>query len=212
VPSPADSPYRRIGTSARVKRGMDVTLAGLGMLGLAPMLALIGAAVLVSSGRPVLFRQERAGRSGRPFSLLKFRTMHVDQSSTWDPANDAARLTTLGSFLRRWSLDELPQLINVLLGHMSLVGPRPLPMRYVARYSTEQARRLEVLPGITGWAQVNGRNTANWGKRFTLDVWYVDHWTLTLDVRILALTIRRVMGGDGISAEGQATMTEFMGG
>jgi lipopolysaccharide/colanic/teichoic acid biosynthesis glycosyltransferase len=160
---------------------------------------------------PVFFRQMRPGRGGKTFQLVKFRTMLDAWDADGEPLPDEQRLTPLGKFLRATSLDELPQLWNVLRGDMSLVGPRPLLVEYLPRYSAEQARRHEVLPGITGWAQVNGRNALGWEERFQLDVWYVDHWSLALDTRILALTILRVVQRQGISHEGDATMFKFLG-
>ena len=162
-------------------------------------------------GAPVLFRQERPGRGGRPFTLYKFRTMRAVSDAAGTPLPDAQRLTPLGETLRRASLDELTQLFNVLAGDMSLVGPRPLLMEYLALYSARQARRHEVLPGITGWAQVNGRNATSWPQRFELDVWYVEHHSFGLDLKILWLTLARVFSGAGVSQPGQATMEKFRG-
>jgi lipopolysaccharide/colanic/teichoic acid biosynthesis glycosyltransferase len=175
------------------------------------VLAAVAVAIRVRMGSPVLFRQDRPGLQGRPFRLAKFRTMRAAAGPTGRPLPDGERLTALGRFLRASSLDELPQLWNVLAGDLSLVGPRPLLMQYLARYSPEQARRHEVRPGITGWAQVNGRNALSWEEKFALDVWYVDHWSLALDLRILALTALQVLRRSGISREGYATMPEFMG-
>jgi lipopolysaccharide/colanic/teichoic acid biosynthesis glycosyltransferase len=194
-----------------VKVAVDRTAAALVLAAVAPALAAVGALVRWKMGSPVLFRQQRPGRGGRPIQILKFRTMLDAVDPSGRPLPDAERLTALGRFLRATSLDELPQLWNVLRGDLSLVGPRPLLMQYLARYSTEQARRHDVLPGITGWAQVNGRNAISWDQKFALDVWYVDHWSLMLDVRILALTALRVVKRSGISREGHATMPEFMG-
>ena len=162
-------------------------------------------------GRPVLFRQMRPGRYGRPFTMVKFRTMTDERDSAGILLPDAQRLTPFGRFLRSSSLDELPELWNVLRGDMSLVGPRPLLMEYLPLYTPEQARRHEVRPGITGWAQVNGRNALSWEERFKLDVWYVDHRSLWLDLHILWLTLRKVLARDGISAHGDATMPKFTG-
>jgi len=170
-----------------------------------PLLLIAGLAVRLALGRPVLFVQERPGLGGRPFRLVKFRTMREG------PGTDAERLTRLGRWLRLTSLDELPELLNVLRGEMSLVGPRPLLMRYLPRYTPEQARRHEVRPGITGWAQVKGRNAITWEQKFAYDVWYVDHRSLGLDLKILFLTVWRVVTRQGISAEDEATMSEFMG-
>lgn len=168
-------------------------------------MALVACAVRVKLGSPVFFAQERAGRGGRPFRLFKFRSMRTG------PGTDAERLTPFGRFLRASSLDELPELLLVLRGTLSLVGPRPLPTAYLPRYSPEQARRHEVRPGITGWAQVNGRNRLSWDEKFRLDVWYVDHRSLALDLRILVLTLVAVFRRSGISAAGEATMGEFNG-
>jgi len=168
-------------------------------------------AIWATMGTPAVFRQNRPGLHGRPFRLVKFRTMSnaTDRSGRLLP--DAERLTAVGSFMRKTSLDELPQLWNVLRGDMSLVGPRPLMMQYLPRYSPEQARRHDVLPGITGWSQVHGRNSLTWEEKFALDVWYVDHRSIGLDLRILALTVLRVIRPEGITSEGHATMPEFMG-
>ena len=170
-----------------------------------PLAAVVALAVRAADGRPVLFRQERAGKGGVPFTMLKFRTMRSGEGS------DAARLTRLGRFLRATSLDELPQLLHVLSGKMALVGPRPLPTAYLPRYSPEQARRHEVRPGITGWAQVNGRNALSWEEKFRLDVWYVDNRSLFLDAKILFLTVFKTASRDGINHPGSDTMDEFLG-
>jgi lipopolysaccharide/colanic/teichoic acid biosynthesis glycosyltransferase len=175
-----------------------------------PMLA-IAAWVRLTVGRPVLYRQRRPGLGGKPFTILKFRTMTAACDVKGNLLPDSKRLTRVGGFLRRTSLDELPELINVLKGEMSLVGPRPLLMQYLDRYTPEQARRHEVRPGITGWAQINGRNALTWEEKFKLDVWYVDHHSLALDLKILLLTPFRVLRGYGISAQGHVTMPEFMG-
>jgi lipopolysaccharide/colanic/teichoic acid biosynthesis glycosyltransferase len=168
-------------------------------------------AIYAQLGAPVLFRQPRPGKDGQPFMMLKFRTMRPPAPGEDAIASDAARLTPLGKFLRSTSIDELPTLLNVLKGDMSLVGPRPLLTQYLARYSREQARRHEVKPGVTGWAQINGRNALSWEEKLRLDVWYVDHCSLALDLKILAMTALKVVKRDGISQQGQATMTEFMG-
>ena len=194
-----------------VKRGGDLAAASVGLVVAAPVLAVIAVAVRRSMGPPVLFRQQRAGRDAVPFALLKIRTMRDPLRGEELFTSDEVRLTPLGRRLRAWSLDELPQLVNVLRGEMSLVGPRPLPTAYVDRYSPEQRRRLEATPGITGWAQVNGRNAVDWDERLQLDVWYVDHVSLALDLRILWRTVRQVLSGHGVSAEGHATMPEFRG-
>ena len=187
------------------KRLFDLTLAAPGLVLLSPLLLCTALAVRLALGPGVLFRQARPGLHGKPFTLLKFRTMRPG------PEADAKRLTPFGRFLRSTSLDELPELWNVLKGDMSLVGPRPLLLHYLPRYSAEQARRHEVAPGITGWAQINGRNALSWDERLALDVWYVDNRSLTLDLRILARTITLVLKRQGIHANGQATMDEFQG-
>ena len=186
-----------------MKRLLDLLLTLLTAPLWLPLLALVALAVLCVLGRPVFFTQERAGRGGRPFRIVKFRSMRNG------PGTDAERLTRFGRFLRASSLDELPELLLVVAGTMSLVGPRPLPTIYLPRYSPEQARRHEVPPGITGWAQVNGRNLLDWDEKFRLDVWYVDHRSLALDLRILFLTVATVLRHTGISAANEATMSEF---
>jgi sugar transferase EpsL len=193
------------GTGYALKRPLDLLAAGLLLILASPFLVLIGVAAAIFQGFPVLFRQTRPGLCGRPFELVKFRTMRQGTDT------DAQRLTRLGRFLRRTSLDELPAFWNVLRGDMSLVGPRPLLMQYLDRYTPEQARRHEVKPGITGWAQVNGRNAIGWEKRFALDVWYVDHQSPWLDIKIILLTPWKVLRREGISQQGQATMEEFLG-
>lgn len=200
-----------VGIQRFVKRGLDATLAGVGLGVIAPVLGVVALAIRATMGRPVLFRQERAGFQGRPFVLYKFRTMLDPSDPRARGPGDEDRLTRLGAFLRAASLDELPSLWNVVRGDLSLVGPRPLLMRYLPRYSPEQARRHEVPPGVTGWAQVNGRNALTWPEKFALDVWYVDHWNLWLDLKILAMTVVKVFKREGISAGGYATMPEFMG-
>ena len=190
---------------------MDVLVAGMALVLLALPLLLLGSMVRLKLGSPVLFRQVRPGLYGRPFMMVKFRTMTDERGADDDLLPDAQRLTAFGRFLRASSLDELPELWNVLRGEMSLVGPRPLLMEYLPLYSPEQARRHEVRPGITGWAQVNGRNALSWEERFKLDVWYVDHRSLWLDLRILWLTVRKVIVREGISAQGEATMPRFTG-
>jgi sugar transferase EpsL len=178
---------------------------------LAPGLLLVAILVRTRLGRPVLFIQERPGWKGRPFRILKFRSMTDGSDERGRPLPDAERLTRFGRFLRASSLDELPELINVIRGEMSLVGPRPLLASYVDRYSPWQARRHEAKPGITGWAQVNGRNALSWEEKFRFDVWYVDHASLRLDLKILWLTFWKTIKRDGISAQGEATMAEFQG-
>ncbi len=206
-----ENPRGRRLPMAIVKRALDVSIALAGLVVSAPLLGVVAAAIRLTMGRPVFFRQERPGRGGRPFRLVKFRTMRDTEPGEDPLTSDAMRLCTLGGWLRRTSLDELPTLWNVLSGDMSLVGPRPLLMRYLGRYSAEQARRHEVKPGITGWAQVNGRNAISWEEKFQYDVWYVDHQSLALDLRILARTVLKVLKGEGINAQDHATMPEFMG-
>jgi sugar transferase EpsL len=193
------------------KRLLDIVVAATGLVVGAPLLLLIALLVIATMGRPVLFRQQRPGLHGRPFELLKFRTMLSDARLGTDVASDARRLTRTGRFLRATSLDELPELWNVLRGDMSLVGPRPLLMQYLGRYTPEQARRHEVRPGLTGWAQVNGRNALSWEDKFALDTWYVDNRSFWLDVKIILMTAAALFRPSGISAEGSATMPEFMG-
>lgn len=193
------------------KRSLDVAVSGAGLLALSPLLATISGAIVLTSGRPVLFCQERPGKNGQSFMLYKFRTMRATREGEAMLASDADRLTGLGKLLRSTSLDELPTLWNVFRGDMSLVGPRPLLMRYLERYSPEQARRHEVRPGITGWAQVNGRNAISWEDKFDLDVWYVDHRSFLLDLEILLRTAKTVLVREGITDGQAATMHEFMG-
>jgi lipopolysaccharide/colanic/teichoic acid biosynthesis glycosyltransferase/glycosyltransferase involved in cell wall biosynthesis len=194
-----------------IKRVFDVVVSTLTLLLLMPLLACLAVAVRLTMGGPVLFRQIRPGYRAKPFTLLKLRTMTSACDSRGNPLSDEKRLTRLGRMLRRFSLDEIPQLWNVWKGEMSLVGPRPLLMHYLGRYSAEQARRHDVTPGITGWAQVHGRNALSWEERFRLDVWYVDHWSLGLDARIILKTFRKVLQREGISQSGHATMPEFQG-
>ena len=193
------------------KRVFDLVVGSLLLLACGPIIALVAAALRIVLGQPVIFSRERIGLHDKPFQFYKFRTMTntCDERGCLLPDRD--RMTSLGGRLRRFSLDELPQLWNVLRGDMSLVGPRPLLPEYLPRYTPYQRRRHEVKPGITGWAQVNGRNGLSWEQKFELDVWYVDHWSFWLDVRILWMTVRKVLCGEGISQEGQATMLEFMG-
>lgn len=196
---------------AGAKRAIDIVGAGLGLLLFSPVLVAVALVCWRVHGRPILFRQTRPGLGGRPFDILKFRTMRAAPAGPLDPRMDGARITPLGRFLRASSLDELPELWNVLRGEMSLVGPRPLMMEYLPLYSAEQARRHDVRPGLTGWAQVNGRNAVDWETRFALDVWYVDHQSLWLDLRIILMTIFAVLRREGISEPGQATMSAFTG-
>jgi sugar transferase EpsL len=190
---------------------MDIALSSIGLLLLAPLILVLAVLVRVRLGSAVLFRQERPGLQGEPFTILKFRTMTDECDESGNLLPDDQRLTRFGRFLRASSMDELPELWNVLRGDMSLVGPRPLLMEYLPLYTTEQARRNEVRPGITGWAQVNGRNALNWEEKFKLDVWYVDNQSLWLDLKILFLTVKKVLVREGISGEGHATMERFRG-
>ena len=196
---------------AAVKRGMDVVVGALALVAALPLMLAVGVAIRVCDGAPVLFRQKRPGWRGRAFTLLKFRTMREARDAERRLLPDEVRLTRLGQMLRELSLDELPQLWNVLRGEMSLVGPRPLLMEYLERYSAEEMRRHDVKPGITGWAQVNGRNATSWQERFALDVWYVEHWSLALDLRILLRTVWTVLVGEGVTRCGGVSMPEFLG-
>lgn len=208
----ADKIYEMSPLRSLIKRGIDIIASALLLIALSPVLLAVALAIRINMGSPVFFRQVRAGLYGRPFTILKFRTMVNAFDEDGRPLRDEKRLTSLGRFLRSTSLDELPELLNVLRGDMSLVGPRPLLMEYLLdRYTPEQARRHEVKPGITGWAQVNGRNALTWEEKFKLDVWYVDNWSLRLDLKILWLTCVAVVTRRGISAEGHATMPEFTG-
>lgn len=202
---------KQAGLPLLLKTVVDRGVALGALVATAPIFAAAAVAVRATMGSPVLFRQERPGLHGKPFRIFKMRTMTDARGPDGSLLSDAERLTPLGRFLRSTSIDELPQLINVLAGDLSLVGPRPLLMQYLPLYSREQARRHDVLPGITGWAQVNGRNTVTWEEKFALDVWYVDNWTPWLDVQILAKTALAVLRREGISQEGQATMTPFRG-
>jgi lipopolysaccharide/colanic/teichoic acid biosynthesis glycosyltransferase len=194
-----------------IKRLIDILVAFFGLLFLAPLMLVLAVLIKLQMGSPVMFRQARPGLCGKPFLMLKFRTMRDAFDAEGHMLPDDQRITRLGSFLRSTSLDELPELWNVLKGDMSLVGPRPLLIEYLPLYSAEQARRHEVRPGITGWAQVNGRNSLGWDEKFRLDVWYVDNQSLWLDIRILFMTARKVLVRDGISAEGEVTMSRFTG-
>ncbi len=196
---------------SHIKRGIDVIGAAAGLFLFSPLLIVVAAAVWLTMGGPVLFCQARPGLHGKPFEILKFRTMSQALDGMGELLSDAERLTRLGTFLRSTSLDELPELWNVLVGDMSLVGPRPLLMRYLDRYSPEEMRRHDVKPGLTGWAQVNGRNAISWPQKFALDIWYVDHHSTALDLKIILLTIVKVLRREGINAGDQVTMPEFMG-
>jgi sugar transferase EpsL len=195
----------------RSKRVLDLILTLVGLPVLLPVMGILAVLVRIIHGKPIFFRQERPGYRAQLFPVYKFRTMTDAHDAHGNLLPDSERLTGLGKFLRSYSLDELPELFNVLAGQMSLVGPRPLFKHYLERYSTEQARRHEVLPGITGWAQINGRNALSWEEKFNLDVWYVDNWSLMLDIKILLLTIGKVLKREGISQPGHATAEEFMG-
>ncbi len=196
---------------ATSKRILDILIASAGLVILSPIMLAVAVLVRIFLGRPVLFRQQRPGLRGRPFVIYKFRTMTETHTADGRLLPDSARLTRLGRFLRRLSLDELPEIFNVLRGEMSLVGPRPLLMEYLPRYSAEQMRRHEVAPGLTGWAQVHGRNAISWADKFKLDVWYVDHWSFWLDIRIIFLTLWKVIKREGINQPGQETIEYFKG-
>ena len=193
------------------KRFLDLVLTVPALILLSPFYGFIGLLIRRRMGAPVLFRQMRPGLQGEPFFLLKFRTMNDVRDEQGELLPDDGRLTGLGSFLRSTSLDELPELFNVLKGEMSIVGPRPLLMQYLDRYTPEQARRHEVKPGVTGWAQVNGRNAISWEEKFELDVWYVDNWSLWLDVKIICMTVWKILKREGVNQPGHATAQEFMG-
>ena len=194
-----------------IKRLFDIVGATTALVVLSPVYAATAYKVSKNLGAPVLFRQIRPGLYGKPFEMIKFRSMKDDIDADGNPLEDGARLTSFGKALRNTSLDELPELWNVIKGDMSLVGPRPLLMEYLPLYNEEQARRHDVRPGITGYAQVNGRNAIGWDERFALDTWYVDNQSLWLDIKILFKTVKKVIVKDGISAEGEATMSKFMG-
>ena len=194
-----------------MKRLFDFIVAFVCLLILWPLIAVIYILVLIRMGKPVLFVQQRPGLKAQPFYIYKFRTMLSTRDKNNELLDDEHRMTSLGNFLRKYSLDELPQLFNVLQGDLSLVGPRPLLMEYLPLYSAEQARRHQVRPGVTGLAQVNGRNAISWEDKFKLDVWYVDHQSFWLDVKILLLTVKKVFLSEGISAKGEVTMPRFMG-
>lgn len=194
-----------------LKRLFDIVFSGIGLLLLSPIIAVVAILIYWKVGSPVFFRQTRPGLDGKPFKMVKFRTMLDATDKDGSPLPDDQRMTPLGAFLRSTSLDELPELWNVLKGEMSLVGPRPLLMEYLALYSREQYRRHEVRPGVTGWAQVNGRNAISWKDKFRLDVWYVDNHSLWLDLKILFLTVKKVLLRDGISGQGEVTMSKFTG-
>ena len=194
-----------------MKRTMDVLFSSIGLLLLFPLFLVIALSIWFNMGTPIFFRQMRPGKDGKPFQLLKFRTMKQDADESGNSLPDEFRTTEFGKALRSTSLDELPELWNVLKGEMSLVGPRPLLVEYLPLYSETQARRHELKPGITGWAQVNGRNAISWEEKFKLDTWYVDNQSLWLDLKILLLTIKKVFTREGISAQGEVTMSKFKG-
>lgn len=194
-----------------VKRSLDIAVAVIGLLVLSPLLLVLALIVRLTMGSPVFFWQARGGHGGSPFNMVKFRTMRDALDRRGNPLPDEERLTRVGQFLRSTSLDELPELLNVLLGQMSLVGPRPFMAEYLELYTAQQARRHEVRPGITGWAQVNGRNAVSWEQKFAYDVWYVDNWSLWLDFRILWLTVLTVISHRGVSQDGAATVEKFTG-
>jgi sugar transferase EpsL len=193
------------------KRFLDLALTIPGLILFSPFLAILSILIALKMGRPVIFQQARLGYRQKAFNVMKFRTMTDEHDAEGRLLPDEERLTPLGRFLRSASLDELPELINVLKGEMSLVGPRPLFLHYKERYNPEQLRRHAVLPGVTGWAQINGRNALSWPEKFRLDIWYVDHYSLRLDIKILFLTFWKVISREGISQPGHATMEEFMG-
>lgn len=194
-----------------VKRAVDIFASLFGLILLSPIILILSLCIRRKLGAPVLFRQIRPGMNGKPFEMVKFRTMRDALDAQGVPLPDDMRMTPFGSFLRASSLDELPELWNVLKGDMSLVGPRPLLMEYLPLYSQEQYRRHEVRPGVTGWAQINGRNALSWEDKFKLDVWYIDNRSIMLDFKILLLTVKKVLVRDGISAEGEVTMSKFTG-
>lgn len=202
---------RQSGLPLLAKKALDRTVALAALVATAPVIGAAAVAVRASMGSPVFFTQQRPGLNGRPFRIVKMRTMTDARDAQGRLLPDDQRLTKLGRFLRASSIDELPQLFNVLRGDLSLVGPRPLLMQYLPLYSPEQARRHDVLPGITGWAQIHGRNALSWEEKFALDVWYVDHWSPLLDLKILAKTALSVIRREGISSEGHATMPNFQG-
>lgn len=193
------------------KRLFDIIASAFGLMLLSPVIVIVAWKISHKLGSPVLFRQVRPGLNGKPFEMIKFRTMRDAIDEAGNPLPDSERMTPFGSFLRSSSLDELPELWNVLKGDMSLVGPRPLLMEYLPLYSPEQYRRHEARPGVTGWAQINGRNTLSWDEKFKLDIWYVENRSFWLDLKIILLTIKKVIVRDGISADGEATMTKFTG-
>lgn len=204
--------YTSVNSTQRItKRIFDLVVTIPALIVLSPVILITWLLVRQKLGTPVLFRQQRPGLYGKPFHIIKFRTMTNARDAQGNLLPDPERITRFGSFLRSASLDELPELLNVLRGEMSLVGPRPLLMRYLPRYSPEQMRRHDAPPGITGWAQINGRNAISWEEKFKLDVWYVDHWSVWLDLKIIVLTLLKVFRREGISQEGFVSSQEFMG-
>lgn len=197
--------------SSLIKSALDRLAAAIALVVFSPFIIFVAIAIYLRMGNPIVFKQLRPGKKGRIFTFYKFRTMTNDRDADGNLLSDEKRLTAIGQFLRKTSLDELPQLLNVLKGDMSFVGPRPLMVEYLERYSPEQARRHDVMPGITGWAQINGRNTISWQEKFKLDVWYVDNWSLWLDLKILFLTVWKVIKREGISQANHATVEDFMG-
>lgn len=194
-----------------LKRSFDLILVIPVLVVLSPVFIILSILNAILLGVPVIYRQIRPGLHGKPFCIFKFRTMTDARDADGQLLPDGSRLTSFGRFLRSTSLDELPELFNILKGEMSLVGPRPLLMQYLPRYTREQSRRHETKPGLTGWAQVNGRNAISWEEKFQLDIWYVDNWSLALDIKIILLTIMKIIKREGITQEGRATMSEFMG-
>lgn len=197
--------------NAKLKRFIDIVGSLIGLFLTSPIMVAVSLIIYFTMGKPIFFKQVRPGLNGKPFVIYKFRTMLDLRDKNGNLLPDEKRLTKIGKFLRSTTLDELPEFWNVLKGDMSLVGPRPLLMEYLDRYTPEQARRHEVKPGMTGWAQINGRNAISWEEKFRLDVWYVDNWNIILDLKIIFLTILKVLKKEGISAEGHATMPEFKG-
>ena len=197
--------------SRTIKSLVDRVLAGLMLILLSPFIAILAIAIYFKTGSPVVFSQPRGGKDNSVFTFYKFRTMTDEKDSEGNLLPDMERLTPLGEFLRQTSLDELPQLWNVLRGDMSFIGPRPFVAAYLERYTTEQARRHDVKPGITGWAQINGRNSISWEEKFALDLWYIEHWSLWLDLKILFLTVAKIVSKEGVDEDKNTTSTEFMG-
>lgn len=194
-----------------IKRSFDIAASGLALLILFPIILIIAILLLCIQGWPVFYTQRRPGYKGHPFNIVKFRTMRQPRPGEDGISQDSQRITGIGKFLRSFSLDELPELWNILWGTMSVVGPRPLLMQYLPLYTPEQMRRHDMLPGLTGWAQIRGRNSLTWEEKFILDVWYVDHWSFWLDIKIILITIWKVIKREGISQEGEATAREWMG-